>query len=180
MLERLGRAAARHPLRTIAAWLLVCGFWGALVFGAFGTDIFARLTSDAFSISGEASEADDLLDESADETVTLLVHGVDLQSPRVAEIVASIEAEVAPLDVELMNPLAVELPTGVAPPPELAALYADDGRGFLLVASSADEADLDFATASLEVAAEDIRDDLGATAEVGSRKLLVESLTEIS
>ena len=73
----------------------------------------------------------------ADETVTLLVHGLDPASPRLAEILASIEAEVKPLDVELMNPLAVQLPPGVAPPPELASLYADDGRGLLLVASSA-------------------------------------------
>ena len=180
MLERLGRAAARHPVRTIVAWLLVCGFVGALVFGAFGTDIFGRLTSDAFSISGEASEADDLLDGSADETVTLLVHGVDAASPRLAEIVASIEAEVAPLDVELTNPLAVELPPGVEPPPELASLVADDRRGFLLVVSSGNEDDLDFATASLQVGAQLLRDDLSATAEVGSRELLVESLTEIS
>ncbi|MDQ4138739.1 MAG: MMPL family transporter, partial [Actinomycetota bacterium] len=180
VLERLGRAAARHPLRTVAAWLLACGFCGAVVFGAFGTDVFARLTSDAFSITGEAGDADDLLDESASETVTLLVHGVDPDSARLADLGESIEAELEPLDVEVMNPLAVELPPGVQPPPELASLYADDGRGILLVVSSANEADLESATARLQVGAQQIRDDLGATAEVGSRQLLVDSLTEIS
>ncbi len=119
MLERLGRVAARSPLRTIAAWLLVCGFCGALVLGAFGTNIFDRLTSDAFSISGEASEADDLLDESADETVTLLVHGVDPATPRLAEILTGIEAEVEQLDVEVTNPLGVKVAPGVQAPPEL-------------------------------------------------------------
>ncbi|MFC0680885.1 MMPL family transporter [Lysobacter korlensis] len=180
MLERLGRAAARHPLRTIAAWLLVCGFCGALVFGAFGTDIFARLTSDAFSISGEATEADELLDDSAGDTVTLLVHGVDPASTELSGLIEGIAEELEPLAVEVANPLAVQLPPGVAAPPELAALSADDGRGMLLVASSADDADLERATEILQDGARDIRDELGVTAEVGSRQLLVDSLTEIS
>jgi RND superfamily putative drug exporter len=181
MLDRLGRAAARHPLRTIAVWLIVCGFCGALAAGAIGgADIFSRLTTDAFNISGEATEADDLLDASADETVTLLIHGVDPRSDRLAELTDAIAEELDPLEVDLLNPLAIPLPDGVAPPPELAALYADDGRGLLLAASSADEAALDRATGILQDAAGELRTELGATAEVGSRALLVESLTEIS
>ena len=86
MLDRLGRTAARHPLRVLAVWVLLGGFCGALALGAFGTDIFSRLTTDAFSISGEATEADDLLDASADETVTLLIHGIDPDSARLAEL----------------------------------------------------------------------------------------------
>ena len=71
MLDRLGRAAARHPLRTIAAWLLVCAFCAVLAAGGFGgADIFSRLTSDSFGRSGEATVADELLEESADENVT--------------------------------------------------------------------------------------------------------------
>jgi uncharacterized membrane protein YdfJ with MMPL/SSD domain len=180
VLDRLGRAAARHPVRVIAVWLVLCGFCGALALGVFGTDIFSRLTTDAFGISGEASEADDLLDGSADETVTLLVHGIDPASPRLAERAAALRAELAPLDVEFLNPLSLQLPPGAEPPPEVAALFSDDGRGVLLVAASADGAELDRATGILQDGARELRDEIGVTAEVGSRALLVESLTEIS
>jgi RND superfamily putative drug exporter len=181
VLDRLGRAAARHPLRTIAAWLLVCGFCGALASGVLGgVDIFSRLTSDTFGRSGEASAADDLLEESADETVTLLVHGVDISDPQLAKIAAGIGADLEPLDVEFTNPLGFRPQGGGEPPPGLATLFADDGRGVLLVVSSADEAALDAATGLLQTGARDVRDRLDATAEVGSRKLLVRSLTELS
>ena len=181
MLDRLGRAAARFPLRTITVWLVLCAFCGALAAGAIGgADIFSRLTSDAFDISGEANEADGLLDESADETVTLLVHGVDPADPRLAGVSRGIADDLSRLEVEFTDPLAVELPAGVPPPPELASLFSDDGRGVLFVASSSDETDLHEATEVLQRSAAQLRDELAVTAEVGSRQLLVDSLTEIS
>jgi uncharacterized membrane protein YdfJ with MMPL/SSD domain len=181
VLDRLGRAAAGHPLRTLAVWVVLLGSSGALSAGAIGgADIFSRLTTDAFGISGEATEADDRLDASADETVTLLVSGVDPTTPRLVELADAIGDELEPLDVDYLNPLAVPLPPGVEPPPELAALYADDGNGVLLLTSSADEAALQRATGILHDGARQLRDELGVTAEVGSRALLVESLTEIS
>lgn len=153
-LARLSGASARHPFRTLVAWVVVLGTAIALALvGVTGEDLFDRLGSDGGSWSkGESSEADDLL-AGTDDRVTLLVHGLDPADPAF---------------VALVSDLGPGLP-------------AEDGRGVLLGASVPAGGDVDGVVEDLRATADDIRAEFpDAIAEVGSSALLVHSIVATS
>ncbi|WP_309710344.1 MMPL family transporter [Pseudolysinimonas sp.] len=190
-LGRIAEASARHPFRTLTAWVVILGSAIALaIVGVTGEDLFDRLGSDGGSWSnGESAEADQLLDGTAAETVTLLVYGVDPADPELAGIVADLGERVEEIPgAALVNPLLLPLLPDGSRDPRVAGLFADDGDGVLLVGSvSTTEyvgdfgATLDEVTAELRSAAAEIRDAVpGSVAEAGSADLLVESIIETS
>lgn len=187
LLARIGLASARRPWVAIVAWVLVIGASVATaVLGVTGETLFQRFDGAAPSVNGESSRAEDLL--SADDTggdverVTLLIHGVDPENPELGQRVADAIADIDQAGVTATDPLLVpRLPNG-DPAPAVATLFAEDGNGVLIpVTIDGDRALFDEVVASLRESAQGIRDAYpGATAEVGSSRLLVDSILEIS
>ena len=185
LLGRIASSSARHPFRTLTAWLVILGTAITLALvGVTGEDLFDRLGGSGGSWSnGESEEADELLSGSDAESTTLLVYGVDPAD--LSEPVADLGQRLADIpDVTFANPLVLPpLPDG-SPDPRVAGLYADDGDGVLLTASVAEGSADDTATRveeELRHTADEIRDAFpDATAEVGSSALLVDSIIEIS
>jgi uncharacterized membrane protein YdfJ with MMPL/SSD domain len=184
MLGRAAAASARHPFRVLAAWALILGTAIALALvGVTGDDLFDRLGSDGGSWSnGESEEADELLAGPDVESTTLLLYDLDPTDPRLVEIVTDLAARLDPLEgVEFANPLVLPpLPDG-NPDPRVAGLYAADGDGVLLTAST-DDPDTESAVIDeLRRTADEIRDGFpDAIAEVGSSALLVDSIIATS
>src|SRR5690606_13341165 len=117
--------ASRHPVVTLACWLLlVAAALATAVGGVTGETLFQRLQGDPPSVDGESSRADGLLRGDAPETesVTLLVHGVDPADPGAAALAADLADRLADLDATLAAPFGVPpLPSG-EPDPRIAAL----------------------------------------------------------
>ncbi len=186
-LGRVASASARHPFRVLTAWVVVVAAAVALALaGVTGEDLFDRLGSDGGSWSnGESREADDLLAGNDTESTTLLLHDVDPADPGLARIVADLGDRLAELPgVTLTDPLALPLLPDGTPDPRVAPLFAEDGRGVLVVAavSTAEgDATVDEVVAELRAAADEVRDaDPDAVAEVGSSALLVHSIIATS
>jgi uncharacterized membrane protein YdfJ with MMPL/SSD domain len=193
LLGRVASSSARHPVRALAAWSVILG--SAIAFtlaGVTGEDLFDRLGSDGGSWSnGESQEADELLAGRGNETTTLLLHGLDPADPELAGIVADLGERLSELSgVSLANPLVLpSLPDG-SPDPRVAALFAEDGEGVLVVASvspsaGGDDGDvgatLDRVVAELRDTTNEVRAAFpAATAEVGSSDLLVHSIIATS
>ena len=184
-LERLGGAAARHPIVTLAAWaVLLLVAVGTAIVGVTGENLFDRLRSAAPTADGESTRADDALagGEQERESFTLLVYGADPADPELAAIGADLATALA----ELPN-TTLAAPFGL--PPQIAAqLLAVDGDGFLITATvegvdggEPDSGAADRALAALRDAADDYRAALpDAVVEVGGTSLLVDSIISTS
>lgn len=183
---RLAAASARHPFRALAAWVVLLAAAVAVALaGVTGEDLFDRLGSDGSSWSnGESSTADELLDGGDAESTTLLVHDLDPADPELASIIGDLDARLADEPgVTLANPLLLPLLADGNPDPRVAGLYADDGRGVLVVATvdGGHEDAVSTVEDELRRAAADIRDAFpDAVAEVGSSALLVHSIVATS
>jgi RND superfamily putative drug exporter len=186
-LAALGRASARHPVVVLVVWGLVLGAAGAFALGgAGGQSLFQRLADGIPRVQGEAQQGQDLLSSGSGATgFTLLVHGLDPDSTRLAALATDLGDALAPLPhVAYTDPLAApRLPDG-SRPPQLAPLFSADGRGVLLTATvsahPSDAAKLRVRHV-LERARDRIRDAFPhATVEVGGGTLLTDSLQAIS
>jgi RND superfamily putative drug exporter len=182
----LGRASARHPVVVIVIWVLVLGSAGAVALGGVGGQtLFQRLADGIPKVDGEAQHGQDMLTNGSATTLTLLVHGVDADSPRLAAIAADLGAKLKDVPhVEYTDPLAVPtLPDG-SRAPQLAPLFSTDGRGVLFPAAITDhptDARRDRVRHLLEQARDEARDAFPhVTAEVGGGDLLSDSLQGIS
>jgi uncharacterized membrane protein YdfJ with MMPL/SSD domain len=184
-LERLGGAAARHPIITLIAWaVLLLVAVGTAIVGVTGENLFDRLRSAAPTAEGESTRADDALagDQEQRESFTLLVYGVDPADPEAA----TIGADLAVALTDLPRTVLVA-PFGL--PPQLAApLLALDGDGFLVTATvegldggEPDPYTADQALVALRDAADDYRASFpDAVVEVGGTSLLVDSIISTS
>lgn len=193
MLRRLGVAVARHRLITVIVWAVVltaCAL--TALAGVTGESLFDRLGTSGPSVDGEASEAAGLLEstEGTDtESLSLLVHDVDLGSPALRASLDDAAADLAAIDgvTEVVNPLAIPpLPDG-SPNPAAVPLYAGDGNGLLLNVSMAttdgslSDTLLREVEDRLNTAADDIRGLApDAVVEVGGNPLIVESLVAVA
>lgn len=184
-LERLGGAAARHPIITLVSWaiLLVVAVGAALV-GVTGENLFDRLRSGAPTAEGESTRADEALsgDDEQRESFTLLVYGVDPADPRAVAIGVRVADTIDDLP-DALPAAPFGLPPDVARP-----LLAADGDGFLVTATvegvdggEPDAATVDRTLAALQGAAADYRAAFSdAVVEVGGTSLLVESIISTS
>jgi len=192
----LGRVAAffgKRPWVGLIAWALIVGAAVATaISGVTGETLFDRLVSGAPTATSESSRADDILtgndNSTSTESTTLLVHGVDLDAPDVAAIGPDLVDQLADDSVSILDPLAVPLGPDGSRLAAVAPLFSEDGRGVLYVVrvSSSDGEELDpkKVDAVVETLTE-TRDSLrvefpDATVEVGSTRLLVESIVAIS
>ncbi|WP_243063857.1 MMPL family transporter [Humibacter sp. RRB41] len=185
---RLGASAARHPWITLGVWLTVVAAAVATALGGLGGQrLFDRLGGSVPSVNGESSiGADKLGSGSAGTSVTLLVHGVE---PSDAELVArttELATDLAALPkTTVADPLAV--PGGVENP-QVGALVAKDGDGILITATvqganghAASQSTVDRVQTQMDAARDDLRSaHPHATVEVGSTRLLTDSLQSIS
>ncbi|MDH6236756.1 MMPL family transporter [Cryobacterium sp. CG_9.6] len=193
MLRTLGVFVARHRLSALLLWVVVIGASVATALvGVTGESLFQRLSSAGPSVAGEASEAADLLQSKTagdTESLSLLVHDVDLSAPELARVLSAATVDLTAIDgvTAVVNPLSVPPLASGQPNPAVAPLLADDGTGLLLnVEMATTDGDLsavvlDAVQERLGVAAEEIQNlDSGAVAEVGGTPLLVESLVAVA
>jgi uncharacterized membrane protein YdfJ with MMPL/SSD domain len=191
-LGRLGGAIGAHPFVAIAVWAaLVAIAVATALAGAGGQNLFDRLQSGAPSVSGEASHADDLLAShgAATESVTLLVHGVTLDDPRLLLWANHLGASLSKLPhTAYLDPLILPTVPGGGHPPAIASAFSSDDRGVLLTATvtgvgsgDPDTTTVDRAVAELRRAGAQLRSEFsGSTALVGGSSLLVDSIVSVS
>lgn len=199
-LARLGESIARRPWIALGAWIAVVLIAVATaVAGVTGENLFDRLTNTAFDIDGETADGEAIIaEDSSTESVTLLVHGVELDDPALAQAFAAAASDAAAIDpsITATDPLAIvwqQVTTAHAPwdavypqitDPGLRSLFADDDRGALLTVDiqgdSEDGPDEDLVyevVDSLEAHAEQLRGEHpDTTVEVGSATQLVDSV----
>jgi uncharacterized membrane protein YdfJ with MMPL/SSD domain len=193
MLRRLGVSIARHRFIALIIWaVVIAGCVATALVGVTGETLFQRLSSSGPAVDGEASEAARLLQSTENkdtESLTLLIHGVDLSSVPLDRILSDAAVDLKKIDgvTDVVNPLAIPaLPDG-QPNPAAAVLLAKDGTGLLFtVAMTATDGEpatvvLDDVKGRLEAAAGDVRQSApGATVEVGGTPLLVDSLVAVA
>ncbi|MCY7413620.1 MAG: MMPL family transporter, partial [Salinibacterium sp.] len=192
----LGRVAAffgGRPWVGVVIWALIVGAAAATAIGGVtGQTLFDRLVSGAPVATSESSSADDILsgsDESTStESTTLLVHGVDLGERAIAAVGDDLAAQLVREEVSLVDPLAVPLGPDGERLSAVAPLFSEDGRGVLYVVRVSSISGEDIDAAKVDAVVEILtqtRDSLRAefpeaTIEVGSTRLLVESIVEVS
>jgi len=188
LLARWGGVVARRAASIVVFWVVfvVAGLGTAL--GAFGNPgLFDRLDSGEIVVDGENQQGRDILTEaggSGFSTYSLLVEGVDLSDPTVAEAGADAVAALVSIDhVEsAVNPFVV--PEGPTSDPALQFVLDGDpaSGGFATVVSfddtvtSAQEAE---ATAQVDEVFDTLVQDSGATgSERGGLRTLVDRIVE--
>jgi uncharacterized membrane protein YdfJ with MMPL/SSD domain len=191
-LGRLGGIVGRHPVLALLCWaVLVTIAVATALAGASGQTLFERLKGGAPSVSGEASAANSYLAGSgpATSSLTLLLHGVDLQDPAVARWANSLGTTVdAQPNTHFVDPLLVPTLGDGTRAPAVAAAFSRDGTGVLFSAtvSGVGGADPDPATVNLvksalrASAATAVADFPHATALVGGGSLLLDSILKVS
>ena len=135
VLGRTGATAARHPFLVLGAWVLLLAIiLATAIFGLGGQSLFGRLANGAPGVHRESYTGGQLLaSKTTSTTYTLLVHGVDVDSPALAHIATSLGKTVAGIPhARYVDPLAVPLRADGSRQPALAPLFSSDGRGVLL------------------------------------------------
>ncbi|MEO8095499.1 MAG: MMPL family transporter [Pseudolysinimonas sp.] len=189
VLARLGAAVGARPWIALVAWALVLGIAVATALvGVTGDSLFDRLKSAAPTANGESTSGDDLLSGTGakSQSITLLVHGVSAGDPALASAGAALAATLADVDnTTFLDPLVIP---AEARPPQVSALFSADDRGVLFSArvSGVDGAEpaqdtVDTVVSDLQATRDDLRAQFpGATVEVGSSTLLVDSIVAVS
>jgi uncharacterized membrane protein YdfJ with MMPL/SSD domain len=186
-LASVGRSAARHPVLFLGGWVIVLAvIFATAILGLGGQGLFGRLASGIPTVQQEAYHGQQLLTTGAKSTTyTLVVHGVDPESPSLARIASNLGTKVSALSrARYVNPLAVPLRADGSRQPALAPLFSADGRGVLLSVSTLGIGDA-APTASAEKQVRTLLDSTAtaargdfprATVAVGGGALLVNSL----
>ncbi len=193
VLGRIAASLGRRPWLGLVVWaVLVGGAAAAALGGITGETLFERLVSGAPTATSESSRADDKLTSTASsaksQTVTLLVHGVDLTDPAVTAIGPDLVSLLGSDTVTIVDPLSIPTAPDGSRLPAVAPLFAEDGRGVLLTVkvsgvgdADPDAAEVDHVVSVLKDTRDTLRSDLpDATVEVGSTQLLVDSIVAVS
>ncbi len=138
LLERLGTSTARHPGWYVAVWsLLILLSFGSSLGLVGGQSVFDRLTSGTTEAPGEAQDAYELLAETSDEALTVLVSvsGADVLAPETAERAEGVVQDLG----EIRDVSSVQAPMttpGWPESPEAFALVAeaDPASGGFIIA----------------------------------------------
>ncbi|HQI66066.1 MAG TPA: MMPL family transporter [Rhodoglobus sp.] len=193
VLGRIAASLGRRPWLGLVVWaVLVGGAAAAALGGITGETLFERLVSGAPTATSESSRADDKLTSTASsaksQTVTLLVHGVDLTDPAVTAIGPDLVSLLGSDTVTIVDPLSIPTAPDGSRLPAVAPLFAEDGRGVLFTVkvsgvgdADPDAAEVDHVVSVLKDTRDTLRSDLpDATVEVGSTQLLVDSIVAVS
>jgi RND superfamily putative drug exporter len=138
-LSRIGSTGARHPLLFLGCWaLLLATIFATALLGLGGQSLFGRLGNGAPSVQDESYHGANLLaSKTKTTTYTLLIHGVDLDSPRLAALAAQLGVRAAAVPhARYVDPLALPLTRNGSRQPAIRPLFSTDGRGILLSVSS--------------------------------------------
>ncbi len=138
-LASVGRSAARRPLLFLAGWVIVLAvIFATAILGLGGQSLFGRLASGIPTVQQEAYHGQQLLTTGAKSTTyTLLIHGVDPDSPALARIASELQTKSSALSgARYVDPLAIPLRADGSRQPALAPLFSADGRGVLLSVST--------------------------------------------
>jgi uncharacterized membrane protein YdfJ with MMPL/SSD domain len=138
-LARIGATGARHPFLFLGGWILVLAVIFAIaILGLGGQSLFGRLANGAPSVQEESYRGQQLLTTGTKSTTyTLLVHGVDLDSPALANLAKTLGVKAAALPrSRYVDPLAVPPRADGSRQPALKPLFSTDGRGVLLSVST--------------------------------------------
>jgi uncharacterized membrane protein YdfJ with MMPL/SSD domain len=193
VLGRIAASLGRRPWLGLVAWAILVGVAAATALGGItGETLFERLVSGAPTATSESSRADDILTSTASsaksQTVTLLVHGVDLTDPAVTAIGPDLVSALGSDMVTVVDPLSIPTAPDGSRLPAGAPLFAEDGRGVLFTVTISgtgdadpDAAEVDHVVSVLKDTRDTLRSDFpDATVEVGSTKLLVDSIVAVS
>lgn len=193
MLGRVAVVFGRRPWLGLVAWAVIVGTAAATaVLGVTGESLFERLVSGAPSATSESSRADDIVTSTGKsertQATTLLVHGVDLADEALTALGPDLVNELVSETVSLVDPLGVPLAPDGSRLPAVAALFSEDGLGVLYVVrvsgrdgGDPDPAEVESVVESLTTARDSLRAEFAeATVEVGSTRLLVDSIVAIS
>ena len=193
VLGRIAASLGRRPWLGLVVWaVLVGGAAAAALGGITGETLFERLVSGAPTATSESSRADDKLTSTASsaksQTVTLLVHGVDLTDPAVTAIGPDLVSLLGSDTVTVVDPLSIPTAPDGSRLPAVVPLFAEDGRGVLFTVkvsgvgdADPDAAEVDHVVSVLKDTRDTLRTDLlDATVEVGSTQLLVDSIVAVS
>jgi uncharacterized membrane protein YdfJ with MMPL/SSD domain len=139
ILSRIGETGARHPIVFLGAWILLLAvIVTTAILGLGGQSLFARLSSGAPAVHEESYRGQQLLASGTTSTTySLLVHGVDLDSPALVALASHLGTSVAAIPrARYVDPLAVPVRGDGSRQPALAPLFSTDGRGVLLSVST--------------------------------------------
>ncbi|HMH58203.1 MAG TPA: MMPL family transporter, partial [Galbitalea sp.] len=138
-LARIGATGARHPFLLLGGWVLVLTvIFATAILGLGGQSLFGRLANGAPSVQEGSYRGQQLLTTGMKSTTyTLLVHGVDLDSPSLANLAKNLGVTAAALPrSRYVDPLTVPLRADGSRQPALKPAFSTDGRGVLLSVST--------------------------------------------
>lgn len=191
-LARVARACAARPWLGLLAWAVLVGISVSVALaGVTGETLFDRLKGAAPTAEGESTRADDQLAGSgaSSQSTTLLVHGVSLTDAAIIDIGPQLADRLGDFaHTSVIDPLAAPTLADGGRLPALESLFAADDRGVLYVATVSgvgdgepDRAVVDGVVAELTSVRDSLRASYpDATVEVGSTRLLVDSIVGIS
>ncbi len=185
--DSLGARIARAPKLTILVWLVITVACFAVTLGGVsGQTLFERLSSGSPDVPGsDSTRADEILQDTAPggPSLTLVVEGVDLGDPALAEPVDVARAELLALAgvSSVIDPFVVP---GGPSAPAAAPLVSADGNGFLVVVElerdlpdTARKAALDEVEQRLRAVPAELGTSPAATGRVGGSSMIVDEIT---
>lgn len=183
LLERLGRAEARHARSITAVWVVVVALAFAVALGGFGGgSLFERLSSGEPSVPGETHTGRQLLDARATsgDRVLMMLDGVDPTAPQVQQRVRQVSEQVAAVPGVQSVDSPYTAPQGLRSP-QAQAFLSTDGHGLLVVATLKPHLAGGVAGTAVDRSEKLLGDAArglpGATAQVGGVNQLVRDIT---
>jgi RND superfamily putative drug exporter len=181
LLERLGRAEARHARAIAITWVVAVGLAFAVALGALGGgSLFERLSSGEPTVPGETQTGRQMLQQrsTSGERVLMMLDGVDPASPQVRERVQQVSQQLAAVPGVQSVSSPYSAPAGT---PQSLAFLAADGHGLLMISTLQPRLPGDAEAKAIERSTQLLgsADDglTGATAHVGSIDQLVDEIT---
>ncbi len=137
MFATLGRAVSRHPLRAVAAWVVVAALSYLVAVAGIGSDggLFDRVTSGEPQVSGsESATGLDLINSSSEQatSITAIVDHAPPKTKGLTTALATLHDDLTGTDGvdAVIDPFVLpDGPTSDAAKP----LIAQDGQGFIVV-----------------------------------------------
>jgi uncharacterized membrane protein YdfJ with MMPL/SSD domain len=138
MLHKLGLNISKHPLATIAVWLVSVVLIGVIALGGvFGQSLFERLASSEASVSSDSSTADDILAGNSSEkteNLIMILRDTKVSNADAAKIITGMQEDFK----DDRNVLNVTSPVGIpaevlATQPALQGMISNDENNALVL-----------------------------------------------
>jgi RND superfamily putative drug exporter len=190
MLAALARGINRRPIICLLAWLAVAACSVALAsVGVTGEGLFGRVTSSApRTVNAESSRADDLiarLDVTGESYMVIVTGAAPTDPQAIAPLIMPIRQAITEIEAieDVANVVAPLEQNGSNP--ATSALIAADGQGFLILATTRPDLEIErqqaVATAlqdRLTVLTEQLNKTPGVTALLGSESIMTQEIVD--